>query len=813
MRSACMNRGRIALAGALAFLLCSTAFTIAAVELPGNKTVDKVDFERHIMGLLGRMGCNSGSCHGSFQGKGGFRLSLFGYEPAKDYEAITRDNFGRRLSTGDAHNSLLLLKASGQVSHGGGTRFLKGSWQYRIFQEWIEAGAPWSPGSGTVQSIQITPPELAFKKAGQETALMVVARFADGTQSDITTFCDFRTNDDAVADVSTLGTVKSLRPGSTAIVVSYRGNVLPVRVLVPMELPPGFKYPKLAENNFIDREVFARLRLLNMVPSDPAGDEEFLRRLTIDTIGSLPTPDEIRAFLADKNPDKRAKKVDELLAHPLHAALWATKFSDITGNDTISLELPQPLKPVRSQMWHDWFRKRVAENMPYDQIVKGVLCATSRDGKSVEEWYEQTKALNEAAQKSYHTSYADRDSLDLYWRRQQPVAIEQWGERTAAAFMGIRLECAQCHKHPFDRWSQAEYRAYANIFGQVIATGISEESTKVLQPKLGPSPKKPKPNQPQLREVYLNPRLLKIRKLPHPDTNAPLPPKALGGPVMHLEEGKDARMALFEWLRSKDNPFFARSFVNRIWGHYLGVGLVHPVDDFSLANPPSNGKLLDLLAKEFIDHNFDIRHMERIILNSQVYQLSSKTNETNKLDKNNYAHSYVRPMMAEVVVDVLNSALGTSEVFAPMLKPNQKAKINLPTIRPDIRAIELGTSLVQSPTAAYVFRIFGRPPRTSACDCERAMDPALPQKLFLMTDPNLVSKISSPNGRLQQLLKSKMSDDEILEELFLATLSRRPTDADRKFFADYRQTVNDRRTLFTDTLWALINTREFILNH
>jgi hypothetical protein len=241
--------------------------------------------------------------------------------------------------------------------------------------------------------------------------------------------------------------------------------------------------------------------------------------------------------------------------------------------------------------------------------------------------------------------------------------------------------------------------------------------------------------------------------------------------------------------------------------------LVHPVDDFSLANPPSNGKLLDLLAKEFIDHNFDIRHMERIILNSRVYQLSSKTNETNRLDKNNYAHSYVRPMMAEVVVDVLNSALGTSEDFAPILKPNQKGKINLPTIKPDIRAIELGTSLVQSPTAAYAFRIFGRPPRTSACDCERAMDPALPQKLFLMTDPNLVSKISSPNGRLQQLLKSKLSDDEILEELFLATLSRRPTEADRKFFADYRQTVNDRRSLFTDALWALINTREFILNH
>ena len=813
MIAACKDRGWIAPAVAFVLLL-NAAPALASVDLPGNKTIDKVDFERHIMGLLGRMGCNSGSCHGSFQGKGGFRLSLFGYEPGKDYEAITRDNFGRRLNTGDAHNSLLLLKASGQVSHGGGTRFLKGSWQYRIFQEWIEAGTPWSPGSGTVQRIHITPSELAFKKAGQETTLKVEAHFADGSTNDITIFCDFRSNDDAVADVSSLGAVKSLRPGSTAIVVSYRGNVVPVPVLVPMELAPGFKYPKLAENSFIDREVFARLRLLNMVPSDQAGDEEFLRRVAIDTIGCLPTPDEVRAFLADKNPNKRAKKIDDLLSHPLHAALWATKFSDITGNDTIALELPQQLKPVRSQMWHDWFRKRVAENMPYDQIVKGVLCATSRDGKSVQDWFEQTKALNEEAQKSYHTSYADRDSLDLYWRRQQQVPIEQWGERTAAAFMGIRLECAQCHKHPFDRWSQAEYRAYANIFGQVIAgPGISEESKKTLGPKLAPNPKKPNPNQPQLREVFLNPRLLKVQKLPHPDNGKPLTPKALGGPEIPLEEGKDARVVLFEWLRSRDNPFFARSFVNRIWGHYLGVGLVHPVDDFSLANPPSNGKLLDLLAKEFIEHEFDIRHMERLILNSRVYQLSSKTNETNKLDKNNYAHSYVRPMMAEVVVDVLNSALGTSEVFAPNAKPNPKVKINLPTIKPDIRAIELGTSLVQSPTAAYAFRIFGRPPRTSACDCERAMDPALPQKLFLMTDPNLMGKFNNPTGRLQTLLKSKKSDDEVLEELFLATLSRRPTEADRKYFAEYRQTEGDRRMVFADALWALINTREFILNH
>ena len=815
MNAACLNRGRIAFAGALVaglFALSSQSTRSAAVILPGNKTVDKVDFERHIMGLFGRMGCNSGSCHGSFQGKGGFRLSLFGFEPDKDYQALTRENFGRRIDPVAPESSLLLLKATGQVEHGGGVRFLKGSWQYRVFKQWLEDGARWSAGSGDVKSITLTPPELAFKKAGEETSLKAQARFADGSEADITSFCDFRTNDDAVVDVSSLGVAKALRPGSTAIVVSYRGNVLPVRVLVPYELPDSFKYPKVAENNFIDREVFARLRLLKMVPSDLAGDEEFLRRLTIDTIGCLPTPEEVRAFMADKNPSKRARKIDELLGHPMHAALWATKFSDFTGNDTASLEQPVQLKPVRSQMWHDWFRKRLAENIPYDQIVKGVLCATSREGKPADEWYEHAKALDEVAQKSYDTDYAQRDTLDVYWRRQQNVPIEQWGERTAAAFMGIRLECAQCHKHPFDRWSQVEYRAYANVFGQ-MAFGISPETRKALGQKLAPGGKKQANNNKvtQIREVFVLARPAKT--LQHPDTGATLSPRALGGPEIPVETGKDPRVALFEWLRAPDNPFFARSFVNRVWGHYFGVGLVHPVDGFSLANPPSNEKLLNALAKEFINHNFDIRHIERLVVNSRAYQLSSRTNETNKFDKNNYAHSYIRPMMAEVVVDVLNSALGGTETYGPVANPKAKNRPNLPTLRPNIRAIEFGASQVQSPTVAYAFRIFGRPPRSSACDCERAMDPALPQKLYLMTDQSLLGKFNNPTGRLQKLLNGKLTDEQVLDELFLATLSRLPTADDRATFADYRQATPDRRTAFADTLWALINTREFILNH
>jgi Protein of unknown function (DUF1549) len=445
----------------------------------GEQSASSVDFERHIMGLFGRMGCNSGSCHGSFQGRGGFRLSLFGYDPEKDYLALTRDNFGRRIDRVDPERSLVLLKPAGQVEHGGGLRFARDSWQYQLLRDWIRNGASWTRGSGEVATISLTPPEFRFHQAGETGRLMVKARFTDGSDEDITRFCDFRTNDDAVAEVTSSGEVKALRPGDTAIVVSYRGNILPVRVLVPVAQPAGFRYPEVAAANYIDREVFAKLRGLNIVPSELCGDAAFLRRITIDTMGSLPSPDEVRAFLADTDPDKREKKIDSLLVHPLHAALWATKFCDITGNNTDALEQPRDMQTKRSQMWHDWFRKRLAENMPYDEIVRGVLCATSRDSLSPEEWLKQVNAIDEACKKGFDTPYAEKPTLDLFWRRQQNVPIEQWGERTAAAFMGVRLECAQCHKHPFDRWTQADYRSYANLFA-TVGVGSSPEAKTII---------------------------------------------------------------------------------------------------------------------------------------------------------------------------------------------------------------------------------------------------------------------------------------------------------------------------------------------
>lgn len=769
------------------------------VVLPDGSTLGQVDFERHVMGLLGRTGCNAGACHGSFQGKGGLYLSLFGYSPEKDHQAFTREGMGRRINTVKPDESLILLKATGQIPHGGGQRFAKGSYAYQVIREWIAQGATRTPGSGEIKSVRVTPAEHLFQKSDDTKKLQVLVEFADGTRADMTYFSEFRINDDYVAEINPQGLVKALRPGDTTAVISYRGQVLTARVLIPVPVAKGFVYPKAPEKNFIDREVFAKLRKLNVVPSDLSNDAEFLRRVTIDTIGTLPTPDEVRAFLADKDPAKRAKKIDALLAHPMHAALWATKFSDITGNNVDTIEQPQNLKPKRSKMWHDWLRRRFAENVPYDELVKGILCATSREGDPIEEWVKESLTIDQQAAKSFNTDYPQRASLDLFWRRGnngQQFTLEQMAEHTAAAFLGVRIECAQCHKHPFDRWTQTDYRAYANIFAQV-KVGISPEAKKAIDQanaELRKNSMARNNNQiTQVRELYVsNDRL---RRLPHPETNASLPPRALGGPDIPLEG--DAREALFKWLVQPDNPYFARIFVNRVWAHYFGVGLVEPVDNFSAANPPSNERLLDALAKDFVAHKYDIRHLERTVLNSRTYQLSATPNETNRHDKNSFARSYVRRMMAEVVVDVMNEALGVKETFGN-------------DVPAGVRAIEVAPSRVQNGNLAYAFRIFGRPPRATTCDCERAMEPALPQTLYLMTDQTILSKITS--GRLRTLLAEKKADADVVDELFLATVSRFPT-AEEKASVLESVASRGRQEGFGDALWALVNTREFILNH
>jgi hypothetical protein len=770
------------------------------VILPNGQELEEVDFERHVAGLLGRLGCNSGSCHGSFQGKGGFNLSLFGCSPEKDHQAITRSAMGRRINLADPELSLLLDKATARVPHGGGKRIDRNSWQFQVFRTWIVQRARHNTGSGKVRSIEVLPNDHVCSGSGDSVQLHVLAEFADGRREDVTPFCEIRPQDDSIAEATPAGMAVAHRPGDTALIVSYRGNIASCRILVPASVAEGFVCPNPAEHNFIDRLVFAKLRKLRIVPSETCTDADFLRRASLDVAGRLPTPDEVRSFLADERSDKRERRIDELLADSGHAALWATRWCDITGNSVETMEDPQELRVKRAKMWHDWLRLRFARNTPYDRIVHDILCATSRDGRETSAWMKEEIALNQAARKGFEADYAHRASLDLYWRRQKGeefFPLSQMAERTAAAFLGVRIECAQCHKHPFDRWTQVDYRAFANVFAQVkfgSSPALRAEMSRLLAEQRTKGPDAEVEPFPHLLEVYSSND--NLRRFTHPESGELLMPKALGGQEITLD--RDARESLFDWMIDPKNPFFARSFVNRVWAHYFGRGLVEPVDNLSAARPPSNGELLDALAEQFMAHRFDIRWLERTILQSRTYQLSSATNDSNVSDRRNYSHSSPRRLMAEVVLDMLDDALLTSSDFGP-------------DVPRGTRAIEIGPNRLRSPTWTRVFRVFGRPSRSAACDCERPAEPALLQTMFLMSDPLVLEKIE--NGRLASLLEKTPDDRKVLDELFLAILSRWPTEDDRQAAQEALQVKKDRKAAFTDIVWALINTREFVLNH
>jgi hypothetical protein len=776
----------------------STAAGADPVRLPDGTELAAVDFDRHVAGLFGRLGCNTGACHGSFQGRGGLQLSLFGHDPARDYRSLTRDAMGRRVAPLDPDRSLLLLKASGRVPHEGGQRFTADSWEYRVIRAWIADGARRDDRASPAEAIEIRPDAVAFAKAGETAGLSVVARFADGTRADVTPFCELRAKDDAVAGVLPGGRVRGLRGGETALIASYRGWLASTTVTVPTGRVVDI--PEAPGSSLVDREVDARLRSLGIAPSGPATDAEFLRRVTLDVIGSLPSPGDVRAFLDDRSPDKRSRKIDALLAHPRHASLWATRYLDITGCDSDSMEKPDDLRPRRASMWHGWFRRRFAENRPYDEIAGGLLCATSRDGKEVEAWVRDEAARMLAAGAGRETDYASKPGLDLFWRRyanDEYFPIEQMAERTAVALMGVRLECAQCHKHPFDRWTQADYRSYANIFAKVRfghSPGGLAATARLLQERRRLDPGGLLAPIPRLQEVYVADR--PSRQLADPTTGRPLAPRALGGP--EVSDAGDPREQLLAWLRQPDNPYFAPSFVNRAWAAYFGTGLVDPVDGFSVANPPSNARLLDTLAADFIGHGFDIRRLERMILDSRAYQRSSAATDWAADDRAYLARSSPRPLMAEVLVDVLNDSLGVSGDFGVDASPGS-------------RAIEVAANKVATPELARVFRIFGRPQRVATCDCERPRQAAMPQALYLMTDAALLDKVR--NGRLRSLLESDRCDAEIIEELVLATLSRLPTRNELDAGLDHLRGGGDRAGAMADVFWALLNTREFVLNH
>lgn len=773
-----------------------------------------VDFERHVVGLLGKLGCNAGACHGSFQGKGGLFLSLFSYAPEKDYKSLVKDAFGRRIDTLDPPSSLLLLKATGQVPHGGGQRLTPGSDAYAALLAWIAQGAKRVPNSGSLGKLILTP-DGGQLEPGQSVKLRLIAEFTDGSREDVTHLTDFKAQDEGILEVTNEGTVSARRPGSTAVVATYLGDVVTGAFYMPYDpAEPAASQNVTNSDHPIDRIIEADLARMNLVPSAAVEDMTFLRRLTLDTIGRLPTLAEQEEFLADESADKRERKIDELLAHPLHASLWATKLSDWTLNSLVTMENRQDtyrnLRPKWSLMWWDWLRVRVAENKPYDQIVRQLLTATSRDGQSPEAWFDGWRKLNDKAASSFDSDYAAKPTNDLFWRR-QGFNKEQTIELIASSFLGLQIQCAQCHKHPFDRWTQADYRAFENIVMPVRFDSNAPDARAMLKQEADgrrekePDELKKRQIQPH-REVYVQ-NAKQGNYLRHPDTNAPLPVRPPGGPDLlpaaRQMPSDDFRDELADWMAKPDNPYFSANFANRVWAHYFGIGIVNPIDNFAVGNPPSNPVLLKALAAKFVELKFDIRAFEKFVLTSAAYSRSSVPSVNNSDDDRHFSRYIPHPLMAEIAADVVADAIAW--------KPDPRT---MPDIAPGSRAIEVPGNQVTQRDLAFQFRIFGRPPRSVSCECERAADPALPQSLFMAGDEFVVKGIAQ-SPWMNWAKDYEWSDDDLVEHAFRRLLAREPSEEERAAGLERLagKSGKDRAEALADVIWALMNTREFLLNY
>jgi len=753
------------------------------------------EFGRHIMPIFSKAGCNSGSCHGTFAGKGGFRLSLFGYEPVLDFERLTREMNGRRINRLDPANSLLLLKGTGRIPHGGGKRLDPTSLAYRSLLEWIKSGAKYDPKyEPSLERVEVTPGEAMLGVAHSPVLqLAVKAVFADSHSEDVTPLAVYSSLDEGIAQVDAAGRVSAGRPGDTFVIVSYLGKFGRLQALVPAAPTKQRGGTLDGSNHFIDEHINAKLRRLNIPASPLCDDGIFLRRVMIDLIGVTPTPAEVRSFVSDRKPKKRALKIEELLARPEYAQWWASKFSDFTGNDNRYLG---QLSYKEGYNWWNWLRVRLQRNMPYDELVRNMLLSTSREGRSKEEhlrWLEEEKPRMQDVNR-WDMRYYDRQTLDLFWSKSSNRAPDVVGQEISYAFLGMKLECAQCHKHPFDKWTQDDFWGFAAFF-----TRINYNVPRDLQ-----SPDKSKPR--AGKELYIAAKGDLWIPVRHPKTNEVLSPRTLDGKTYPDIDDKDPRVPLATWMTAPGNPYFARALVNRIWAHHLGRGFIEPTDALSEANPASHPQLLDALTRDFVDHRFDLKHLHRTVLNSRTYQLSAQTCAENAGDKRNYSHYYVKRLHAEVLIDAINRVTdcrGEGKGATDYLVP------------PGVNAIAYPLS--RSPSALrYTFRIFGRPIRAAMCDCERDHEPSLPQALYLLNDGEMLTKIRSAKGRLATQLASEITDAQLIEELYLWTLGRGPTQREMQVTTDHLTAwikAGSRAEAFQDMLWGLMNLKEFNTNH
>lgn len=783
------------------------------------------NFQRHVVPLLGRLGCNGRSCHGSFQGRGGFRLSMFGYDFDVDHKALLAGD-PPRANVKDPAESLILLKPTNEDEHGGGKRYDQGGWEYRVLRSWIHAGAPQNSNeAGRFVRLEVKPREMNFQRPGERSPLRAIAHWSDGTIEDVTCLTRFSSNDDVVAKVTPHGEVEAAGRGDTHIICCYDRDVVSVPVTLPVSEQAGDKYPAVPTPTRVDELVVEKLRKLGIVPSPLIDDAAFLRRVSLDITGTLPAPAEIRAFLADTATDKRTRKIDELLELPAYAVWWANKLCDITGlNAPLQLGGTEFARPTGDQ-WQAWMERRVRDNTPYDQLVEGLVLATSRrPGESYEDF---SLRMSLYVRKKDPEDFTAEKYMPWYWYRNNLNMPEEKALGFAYSFLGVRLDCAQCHKHPFDIWTQQDFQQFTGCFER-IRSGISPDcqpahdklveelgitKTTTAADRRGKYKRISEAGEPApWREVYIAPTADAPgvgRPTNKPQEFAHLKPKILGGDEVLVDAAADPRVPLMAWLRDPQNPYFARAWVNRVWAMYFGRGIVDPPDDLNLANPPSNKELLDYLAAEFIAQGFDMKWLHRTIAGSRTYQLSRETNLTNRDDDHNFSHAQIRRLPAEVAVDALLQATG-----------NQK---RLDTVATDLRNRRIGLQ----PTAdlsrtEYSLAVFGKPLRLVNCDCEREAEPSLLQAIFLRNDADTLAALNRTDGWLKELAKllekktEALPDSELeslVAEAYLRTLSREPLPAELARSLQHTRAASSPIEGLGDVLWALLNTQEFITNH
>lgn len=710
-----------------------------------------VSFRRDVMAVLSKSGCNLGACHGNQNGKGGFKLSLRGQDPAFDHASLTKDESRRRVNLLEPESSLILQKASGQAAHQGGVRFKRDSQEYSILLNWLRGAATGHRNDEPrVTKLVVVPAEAALFELETSLTLTATAHFADGSTRDVTSFAVYDLTNNLVT-AGHDGQIQRLQAGETTVIVRYLDQQVPVRLAFLLSRP-DFVWKEPEASGSIDVHVFARLKALRMNPSPIADDQSYVRRTYLDAIGLLPTREEVQGFLADSVPDKRERLIDRLLVRPEFSEHWALKWSDLLRNEEKVLDQ----KGV--DLFYGWIRESIAAGKPLDQFVREMVDAQG-------------------------STYANPPTN--FWRANRDSFTR--GETAARLFLGVRLQCAKCHNHPFDRWTQDDYYSWAALFGQIDYKEVGENKRS---DKL------------DLHEFNGEQIVLARteREVKDPRTGQDAAPKFLGGEILSLEPASNRLPPLAQWLASPTNELFVKSQANFVWYHLLGRGLVEPIDDFRLTNPPSHGPLLDELARDFASRNFDLKYLVRRIMTSRTYQLAAEPNATNGDDETNYSRAIVRRLSAEKLLDAQCQVLDV---------PPRLIGYPRGTRAGQVRGVSRA-SRKQSGAADRFLKTFGKPERLLACECERSSETSLKQVFTLIGDEGLAELLADDTNRLKHLLDSGQSDTEIITDLYWTALSRQATPDEQAAALSLLQDSSDKFAALQDLAWALMNAKEFL---